>query len=171
MASIEPKKEVKKEDRRKSVLSLAIQKSPNAPQNPFNEYSRFDGRVIEGNAQTKRIKIFFHIFNPEVAKTMDLTKNASPLGPLVNVGKDWLEVVVLASAKISDLIGLICWQYTHLSTGKMLKDISYYALKIAEENGDVDTDFPSLNPQDDIKRYGFPYLALVKVQTNIVVTV
>ena len=156
---------------RKSLLSIAIQKSPKAPLNPFNEYSRFDGRVIEDNVPTKRIRIFFYIFKGEDAKKLDLTANSAPYG-MVTTGKNWIEVVVLASAKISDLIGLSCWQYTQLGVTPALKtDLSLYALKIAEENGDVDADFPCLNAQDDVKRYGFPFLALVEVATSITVTV
>lgn len=178
------------QNRRKSVLTLAIESSPAAPLNPFNKFTRFNGLVSEGEA-TKRIRIFFKIFEgsqfgdklldkfdkDDKQKTivkLDFTKrlgrNFASSG--IAFGVDWIEVVVLASARVSDLIGLICWNYTHLQLGPPLKeDPTAYALKIAEENGDVDNDFPALTAGDDIKRYGFPYLALVELETHIVVTV
>ena len=177
------------QNRRKSVLTLAIESSPAAPLNPFNKFTRFNGLVSEGEA-TKRIRIFFKIFegsqfgdklldkfDKDDKKTivkLDFTKrlgrNFASSG--IAFGVDWIEVVVLASARVSDLIGLICWNYTHLQLGPPLKeDPTAYALKIAEENGDVDNDFPALTAGDDIKRYGFPYLALVELETHIVVTV
>lgn len=158
----------------KSVLTLQIERSPNAPINPFNGFTRFDGRVSEGNSHTKRIRIFFYVNkeDDEFQKS-DFTKHIPGLMHSgITAGPNWIEIVVLSSARVSDLIGLICWHYTHLQIEPPLKpDPLLYALKIAEENGDVDNDFPSLTATDDIKRYGFPYLALVEIETNIVVTI
>ena len=159
-------------ERRKSVLTMQIEQSPSAPVNPFNEFTRFDGRVSEGNAHTKRIRIFFRLFEQDIEfQTSDFTKKLGMVSSGITCGPNWIEIVVLASAKVSDLIGLICWNYTHLQIGPSLKpDPFMYALKIAEENGDVDNDFPNLTATDDIKRYGFPYLALVEIETHIIVT-
>lgn len=88
-----------------------------------------------------------------------------------------MEVVSLASARVYDLIGLICWQYTNEGKEPKLRpNVENYCLRIAEENGDVDPDFPSLNPKEPVAKFGFPYLALVEKQQaevgcGVVVTV
>lgn len=114
------------------------------------------------------MRIFFNINETNFGKSTKPICSSSDM----KCGPNWIEVVVLAHARVCDLIGLICWHYTHLEIGPPLKsDISAYALKIAEENGDVINDFPSLKSTDDISRYGFPCLALISVETDIFVTV
>ncbi|OTF80297.1 target of rapamycin complex 2 subunit MAPKAP1-like protein, partial [Euroglyphus maynei] len=166
-------KDISSKPRRKSMLSQRIEQTPVAPINPFNEFTRFDGRVSDSTAHTKRVRIFFNIHenNPEF-QPYDFREKFPPSVSGINCGPNWIEVIVLANARVCDLIGLICWHYTHLELGPPLKpELTAYALKIAEENGDVDNDFPGLSFTDDIKRYGFPYLALVRVETEIVITV
>lgn len=41
------------------------------------------------------------------------------------------------------------------------EDINQYALYIAEDDGEVDWDFPSLDPDETVSKFGFSYLALV----------
>lgn len=74
-----------------------------------------------------------------------------------------LEVVVISSARIRDLIGLICWQYTNEGREpKLSYDIDRYCLRIAEDNGEVDPDFPSLNPNEQLSKFNFPMLAFAE---------
>ena len=139
---------------KRSTLSAQLAQFPSMPVNPFNEYSRFDGRVGEGG-QTKRIVIFL---------TMSTQRHIP------------MEVVTVCSARVQDLIGLICWQYMNENREPKLKpSVNYYCLRIAEENGDVDPDFPSLNPREPVGKFGFPILALVEKQfeegSGLVVTV
>lgn len=158
--------------KRKSVLSAMIERCPDAPVNPFNAYTRFDARVSEDKVSKKRIKIFFKI-NEDDKEFMaaDFSKKVPPSSRMV-CGVKWIEIICLANTRICDLIGLICWHYTHLQLGPPLKpDVNMYALKMSEETGDIDSDFPNLTASDEIKRYGFPYLALVEVETHITVTV
>lgn len=130
----------------RSLLAAQLEQCPSLPVNPFNEYSRFDGRVGEVGA-TKRIVIF-------IALGDDLSKREPPI-----------DVVTLCSARVHDLIGLICWQYTNEDRQPQLRPhVSHYGLRIAEENGDVDPDFPSLNPREPVGKFGFPVLALVEKQ-------
>lgn len=141
---------------KRSALSAQIEKYPTIPNNPFNEFARFDGRVSEG-APTKRIVIF--------------------LTMLAEGDRDYpMEVVSLSSARVQELIGLICWQYTNEGKEPKLKPtVNCYSLRIAEENGDVDPDFPSLNPKEPVAKFGFPVLALVEKEddscASLVVTV
>ncbi|XP_023233988.1 target of rapamycin complex 2 subunit MAPKAP1-like [Centruroides sculpturatus] len=133
----------KKPDKVRSSLSDQLEKFPQIPNNPFNEYARFDGKISE-DAQTKRIVIFLMMLPPDV--------RAYPM-----------EVITLTSARVQDLIGLICWQYTNEGREPKLKpSVAHYCLRIAEENGDVDEDFPSLNPKEPVAKFGFPVLALVE---------
>lgn len=84
-----------------------------------------------------------------------------------------LEVVIVSTAKVQDLIGLICWQYTNEGREpKLNHDITRYCLRIAEDNGEVDPDFTSLNPKEPLSKFNFPSLALTekteeKVRTHI----
>ncbi len=85
-----------------------------------------------------------------------------------------MEVVTLCIARVHDLIGLICWQYTNEGKEPRLKpNVSHYSLRIAEENGEVDPDFPSLNSKELVAKFGFPVLALVEkddLENGLVVT-
>lgn len=74
-----------------------------------------------------------------------------------------LEVVIVSTAKVQDLIGLICWQYTNEGREpKLNHDINRYCLRIAEDNGEVDPDFTSLNPKEPLSKFNFPSLALTE---------
>lgn len=149
------KKMEQKKTKLKSALSAQIEKFPGLPNNPFNLYSRFDGRISD-SLSFKRIAIFLTMLPP--------SKIDYPM-----------EVVIISQAMVKDLIGLICWQYTNEGREPKLKpDVNCYCLRIAEENGDVDPDFPSLNPKEPVSKFGFPVLALVEKEDDelsLVVTV
>lgn len=128
---------------KRSLLSKQMQRYPTAPVNPFNEYSRFDARISETNGNSKRLTIYLTMLSEEERKT-----------PLV--------VEVVKTAKIQELIGLICWQFTNMQEGKerLKSNVSRYCLRIAEENGEVDPDFPCFNANELVSKFGFPILAL-----------
>lgn len=106
-----------------------------------------------------------------------------------------MTVVTIANARVHDLIGLICWQYTSegrepklkwvwtdvlflsryvllsktLTIGVVLRsapvcseNVEAYCLHIAEDDGEVDTDFPPLDSNEPIHKFGFSTLALVE---------
>ena len=101
-----------------------------------------------------------------------------------------MKVEVLASTKIEDLIGFICWQYTRDGRLPQLQSdflvsfffpyrfnetkqgnsfwmffseaIDLYALHIAEDDGEVDLDFPALDSREPIAKFDFARLALVE---------
>lgn len=144
---------------KKSLLSKQMYKYPTAPVNPFNEYSKYDARISETNGNSKRLTIYLTILNEEERKK-----------PLV--------VEVVNSARIQDLIGLICWQYTNTRESKeplLNANVSHYCLRMAEENGDVDPDFPCLNANELVAKFGFPVLALeerkMEDETSTLITV
>lgn len=117
---------------RTSALSAQIERFPSIPNNPFSEYARFDQRISVNEPQgvsVKRIIIFLTML-PEKERNYPM------------------EVVIQSSARVQDLIGLICWQYTNENREPKLKQsVNHYCLRIAEENGEVDPDFPPLRVQ------------------------
>lgn len=131
----------------KSALTEALELFPAIANNPFNEFARFDGR-INHSAASKKILIYLMMLPPRDR----------------NYG---MEVVCLSNARVLDLVGLICWMHT--SEGKEPKlqpPASNYCLKIAEETGEVDEDFPNLDGNEFVGKFGFPYLALLEREKN-----
>ena len=44
--------------------------------------------------------------------------------------------------------------------------VEAYALHIAEDDGEVDTDFPALDPKETFSKFGFNQLALVEKEVQ-----
>uniref|UniRef100_A0A4X2LDR3 Target of rapamycin complex 2 subunit MAPKAP1 n=1 Tax=Vombatus ursinus TaxID=29139 RepID=A0A4X2LDR3_VOMUR len=127
-----------------SLLSVRLEQCPLQLNNPFNEYSKFDGKGHIGTTATKKIDVY-----------LPLHTSQDRLLPMT--------VVTIAHAKVHDLIGLICWQYTSEGREPKLNDnVSAYCLHIAEDDGEVDTDFPPLDSNEPIHKFGFSTLALVE---------
>lgn len=125
---------------KKSALSLMVERFP---ENPFSYYARFDARVGD-RRRTRSYEIILHVLPKEIEDKQ-------------------IQVVIFTNARVKDLIGLICWLYTNEQREPpMNADISKYSLRIAEDNGDIDTDFPSLDPSDFVEKYEFRILALVE---------
>lgn len=126
-----------------SALSEQLEKFAHLPANPFSEFAKFDGRDYTG-APTKKISIFLTMLHAD--------DRAYPLN-----------VTIIASARVQELIGLICWHYTNQNREPKLKEnVEYYSLHIAEDDGEVDLDFPHLDPKELISKFGFTVLALVE---------
>lgn len=155
------------------MLTQQIEQTPVAPMNPFNEFTRFDGRFVDSTVSTKRLRIFFNILkNNTEFEPYDFREKFPQSLSGLNCGSNWIEVIVRSDARVCDLIGLICWHYTHLQIGPSLKpNLKAYALKMCEENGEVEDEFPNLEFNDEIKRYDFPCLAMIPNETRIIVTV
>ncbi|XP_061406668.1 target of rapamycin complex 2 subunit MAPKAP1 isoform X1 [Lethenteron reissneri] len=131
-----------------SLLSMRLEKCPHQLNNPFNEFSKFDGKGHVGTTATKRIDVYLPGANPEHAHAM--------------------HVVVMANARVGDLIGLTCWQYTNEGREPKLKNsMETYCLHIAEDDGEVDADFPPLDATEPIHKFGFSTLALVEKYTAL----
>ncbi|XP_071622348.1 target of rapamycin complex 2 subunit MAPKAP1 isoform X2 [Heliangelus exortis] len=129
---------------KQSILSVRLEQCPLQLNNPFNEYSKFDGKGHVGTTATKKIDVY-----------LPLHTSQDKLQPMT--------VVTIANAKVHDLIGLICWQYTSEGREPKLNDnVNAYCLHIAEDDGEVDTDFPPLDSNEPIHKFGFSTLALVE---------
>ncbi|XP_041262726.1 target of rapamycin complex 2 subunit MAPKAP1 isoform X3 [Onychostruthus taczanowskii] len=129
---------------KQSILSVRLEQCPLQLNNPFNEYSKFDGKGHVGTTATKKIDVY-----------LPLHTSQDKLQPMT--------VVTIANAKVHDLIGLICWQYTSEGREPKLNDnVGAYCLHIAEDDGEVDTDFPPLDSNEPIHKFGFSTLALVE---------
>ncbi|XP_075040916.1 target of rapamycin complex 2 subunit MAPKAP1 isoform X2 [Mixophyes fleayi] len=127
-----------------SILSVRLEQCPLQLNNPFNEYSKFDGKGHVGTTATKKIDVY-----------LSMQTNQDKLLPMT--------VVTIANAKVHDLIGLICWQYTTEGREPKLNDnVDSFCLHIAEDDGEVDTDFPPLDSNEPIHKFGFSTLALVE---------
>nr|XP_054769405.1 target of rapamycin complex 2 subunit MAPKAP1-like [Lytechinus pictus] len=98
-----------------------------------------------GAGGVKRIEIFLTMVEPSIPD------------------RRFLKVVVTNNAKVQDLIGLICWHYVNKGLQPELKEnVESYCLMIAEEDGEVDMDFPALDSREVISKFGFNTLALVE---------
>ncbi|XP_046403798.1 stress-activated map kinase-interacting protein 1 [Ischnura elegans] len=129
---------------RKSLLSEQLEKSPALPQSPFVEFAKYDGSAQVGMA-VRQYRIFITMASPSE--------------------RDYpLEVSVLATAKVRDLVGLVCWKYAseHKGATSLLPKVDRYGLYIAEDDGEVDWDFPCLDRGEIVAKFGFRHLALVE---------
>ncbi|XP_033732497.1 LOW QUALITY PROTEIN: target of rapamycin complex 2 subunit MAPKAP1-like [Pecten maximus] len=128
---------------KQSKLTEQLEMSSSDTDNPFLDYLKFDGRASAG-VHSRKIDIFLTMAGP-----------ADRPYPM--------PVVCVVTAKIQELIGLICWQYTNEGRDpKLNENIEMYSLHIAEDDGEVDMDFPSLDPREPVSKFGFAKLALVE---------
>lgn len=112
---------------------------------PMNQFINFGG--VDGTAQFGINTKLFYIF---------LTMLSGDL-------RDYpMPVTVIATASIGELIGLICYKCSIANPSVCLKPVQYYALYITEDDGEVDSDFPSLDPREPCSKFGFKYLGLVE---------
>ncbi|KAG7197866.1 hypothetical protein KM043_001677 [Ampulex compressa] len=133
--------------KRYSLLSEQLEKCPNLPQNPFIEYAKFDGNAQVG-VPIRKYRIF-----------MCMLPAQERMYPL--------QLVVIATAKVLEFIGLICYKYASEHLDHPLKDdITRYGLYIAEDDGEVDWDFPCLDPRETISKFEFLTLGLVEMKPS-----
>nr|CAD7443180.1 unnamed protein product [Timema bartmani] len=132
-----------KETKSHSLLSEQLEKSPHLPHNPFLEFAKYDGTAQVG-VMTKKYGIFLTMLPTE--------KRNYPM-----------PVTVISSAKVQDLIGLILLKCTLEHAEFELKEsVDHYGLHIVEDDGEVDWDFPCLEPRETVGKFGFGFLALVE---------
>jgi len=127
-----------------SSLAKLMSAAKNMPANPFFEYVQFDGASNPGSP-VKTINVYLVMSQGEERWT------PTP-------------VVVLMTAKVSDLIGLICHLYVQSGRQPTLKNSTPdgYTLFMADDDGLVEEDFPPLDPREPISKYDLP-LALVEM--------
>lgn len=136
---------------RRSTLAQQLSEIQAHGSNPFFKYAKFDGRTA-GGMPTRKLDIFVTFAN--------LEQRPFPM-----------TILVTASAKAQEVVGLVCWHYTQEGRKPDLKtligpidpncDLSKFSLHMAEDDGEIDTDFPPIVPTDPVSKYGFTKFALV----------
>lgn len=127
---------------RKSGLSSLIKQFTNLPLNPFMEFAKFDGSG-QINIPTRKYRIYLTML-PEEQRNYPLN------------------VCCIATAKVQELIGLILLKCSTTYAEYPLKPVLNYGLYITEEDGEVDSDFPNLDPKECVAKFGFTCLGLVE---------
>ncbi|EDW61389.1 stress-activated map kinase-interacting protein 1 [Drosophila virilis] len=126
----------------KSMLTEQLARSPKQTQNRFIEYARFDGTAQVG-MPTKRINVYVNML-PEPERNYPL------------------KICVLSTAKIIEVIGLVCYKTTlQYPDAVQLKSVQHYALYMTEDNDDMD-DFPPLDNREPCSKFGFSHLTLAE---------
>ncbi|KAG8034627.1 hypothetical protein G9C98_007703 [Cotesia typhae] len=130
-----------------SLLSEQLVKCPYIPVNRFIEYVKFDGSGLVG-VPVRKYRIFMCILPKE--------ERVYPM-----------QVTVMCSATVEEFIGLICYKYaTENPNHNLIKEINKYGLYIAEDDGEVDGDFPCLDPREKIGKFEFSALGLVEMRLS-----
>lgn len=129
-----------------SLLTKQLEECTSLPQNPYIEYVKYDGSAQVG--QTVRTYKIFLTMLPEEQRNY----------PLV--------VSCLATATIQEFIGLILLKCSTMHGGYPLLSPRDYGLYITEEDGEVDRDFPCLNMNECVAKFGFTSLGLVEHKDN-----
>ncbi|XP_061512456.1 stress-activated map kinase-interacting protein 1 [Anopheles gambiae] len=125
-----------------STLSEQLSTLPALPQNQFLEYAKFDGTGhIEVPVRT------FKVFVPALPEE----QRAFPL-----------PVCVLATAKIQEFIGLICYKCTIANPAVELRPVRHYGLYMTEEDGELDLDFPPLDVNEPCSKFRFTHLVMAE---------
>uniref|UniRef100_A0A182MC44 Target of rapamycin complex 2 subunit MAPKAP1 n=1 Tax=Anopheles culicifacies TaxID=139723 RepID=A0A182MC44_9DIPT len=129
-----------------STLTEQLSTLPNLPQNQFLEYAKFDGTGhIELPVRT------FKVFVPALPEE----QRAFPL-----------PICVLATAKIQDFIGLVCYKCTIANPAVELRSMRHYGLYMAEEDGELDLDFPPLDSNEPCSKFRFSHLVMAERQLS-----
>ncbi|KAH8301695.1 hypothetical protein KR059_008919 [Drosophila kikkawai] len=124
-----------------SQLTEQLAKSPKQTQNRFIDFARFDGTSQVG-MQTKRINVYLNML-PEPDRNYPL------------------KICVLATAKIQEVIGFVCYKTSLLYPDVPLKSLQHYALYMTEDNDDME-DFPPLDNREPCSKFGFSHLTLAE---------
>lgn len=128
-----------------SVLSQRLEDLLNQPNNPFVQYAKFDGEGVEDTCPTKFIEVFLSFLPSEEERLQAVN------------------VTFVESATVSDVIGLTLYKYVlKARKPRYQNDVKSYSLHIAEEDGEVDMDFQSLEEKELMSKFGFSHLALVE---------
>lgn len=134
--------EIKKPDNTPSPLTLLLQQEEVLRTNPYYSYSRYNGESHQGAVATKTFNIFFSIGEEDMQQ---------------------IKVCILNSATVQDLIGLSFWKHNEGRNEPVkFKSITRYAVRIAEDDGEIDTDLPELRAEEKIGKFGFTSLGIVE---------
>ena len=101
-----------------SLLSEQLEKCPNVPQNPFIEYAKYDGSVCINKFYKFYnwliIIILFILILLQAQVDIPIRKYRIFLCMLPKKQRMYpLHIIVLATAKVLEFIGLICYKYAN----------------------------------------------------------
>jgi len=114
------KKEIPLNNKRlKSALSQLMTDHASDPDSPFLEFAKFDGNSQLKTTTTRTIRIFLALQRSEDERNYPMT------------------VCVLASARVSELIGLVCYKYNNEKRDPPLK----YVVKSLERKKSKNSNF------------------------------
>nr|CAG4643236.1 EOG090X072S [Ilyocryptus agilis] len=143
------KKDILDVKKSESALTKLMVDHASDPDSPYLAYAKFDGQSQLKATPTRNIKIFLGLHGSEEERNYPML------------------VCVVASAKVSELIGLVCYKYNHEKRQPPLSGpVENFALFIAEDDGCPDADFPCLDPKEIVGKFGFTSLALVRVASS-----
>ncbi|XP_016296803.1 target of rapamycin complex 2 subunit MAPKAP1-like [Sinocyclocheilus anshuiensis] len=145
----------------KSTLSLRLEHCPQQLNNPFNEYSKFDGKIEERvtiKMERRPEKKPDSLLGSVVPHTDSLGGCPSRIKGLINTMRVSLYSSGLDLDRVSEQIKTPSSQCKHQRS----ENVNTYCLHIAEDDGEVDTDFPPLDSNEPIHKFGFSTLALVE---------
>lgn len=127
-----------------SLLTKQLEDHPELHANHWMEFGRFDAGGRSQVGGVRQVSIYCTMASGDRAGE-----------PLV--------LACAREARVSDMVGLVCLRYTALNMGPPLKPgVENYSFYMCEDNGDVDADFPPLEPGELFTKYGFNTLALVE---------
>lgn len=123
-----------------SLLAQRLEEVRRKPVNKFQTYARFDGNQM--SVPIKSFKIFLTMLPKD--------QQNYPM-----------EICVVATARIQEFIGLICYKCSITYTDVPLLSVQNYGLYITEGDGEID-DFPPLDLREPCSKFRFSHLALVE---------
>lgn len=123
-----------------SLLTYLLDHGPKQKENKFAKYGTFDGTSLPIDS-IKTFKIFVKML-PESHRDYPI------------------QIQVISTAKILELIGLICYQVTVTHPDVNMDEPENYGLYIAEDDGDTD-EFPPLDHNEPCSKFGFKILSLL----------
>eukprot|EP00160_Parvularia_atlantis_P019583 Unigene7740_Nuclearia_a/m.23766 Unigene7740_Nuclearia_a/g.23766 ORF Unigene7740_Nuclearia_a/g.23766 Unigene7740_Nuclearia_a/m.23766 type:complete len:476 (-) Unigene7740_Nuclearia_a:59-1486(-) len=123
---------------RKSALAELI-KAKSGIHNAYRIYAHYCGK---GEAKPIRLMIWL---------------------PFSSDKKTPLEIIVKSDATVEDVIGYTLYEYTDQGRHPPVLDVLHaYSLRIVEDNGVIDDDFPALERSRQIEKFSFDQFALVE---------
>ena len=109
---------------------------------PYFQFSKFDANVTK-DKRTSSVTIIFE------------------------ESKKFLQVTATLNIRIFELIGLSLYLYHCNNLGKpIIGSVDDFKLYIADENGDIDQDFPALDHSNFLQKFRFSHLGLVRVDNK-----
>lgn len=127
-----------------SLLAQKLEEMRRQPTNKYQSFARFDGSQM--SVPTKMFKIFLTM--------LPIEQRNYPM-----------DVCVIATAKIQEFIGLICYKCSIAYSDFELQAVQNYGLYITEADGEID-DFPPLDLREPCSKFRFSHLAFVECKPS-----